>query len=867
MRSWIRKTFLLLCCIIMICGTALAYTTLEKGDRGADVLHMQQALSALGYTVTADGSFGTATKSVVEEFQRDHQLKVDGKAGNETLTLLYTLLAQLEQAQTSAATPTPQPAVPASAAQQSAIVSCPDGGKLNLRVGAGTGYRVLAKIPTGTVINILSRGSKWCNVTYNGEAGYVMTSFLVFSSNPIVTPTPGSGSETAIVSCDDGGKLNLRQNASSGAKILARIPNGTMLSVQRVSSKWCSTTYNGETGYVMSSFLQFGVSAVTPTPAPATTQPIIPVTPTAVPDGLLTAVVTCDDGGKLNLRARMASGAKILDRIPTGTLLAVRRVDSKWCSVTYNGQSGYVMSKFLTFSSYAPTVQPATPTPTPASSLTIAFVSCKNGGKLNLREGAGTGYKILYQIPNGSQLTVLQRGAKWSYVRYGEHVGYVDNNFLLFSTATVTATPVATAVPTVKPTATIVPGGNVNSLRYEEFRYGIVQTTSGSLNIRKGPDTSYGKAGEVRDGTQLVVRAIEGEWCAVYYGDIEGWVMKQYLIIAGPSGNGGSISYDTSILTRTLRGDETGDDVILVQNRLVGLGYLTSASGTYDAATVAAVKAFQSQHGLTVDGKCGPNTYTLLFSDGAMEYSTSSETFSSWRVDYDGNTSTEKTAAVLRAQKALRVLNYNVPLTGAFEARTHDAIVAFQLRNGITASGVLDSATQARLYSGSAHDVAWASRYYLPEGAGTGTAQSENVQLLHWANEVKGLLSGVSAVRAYDPETGLSWSLTILSRGRHLDVQPTSLEDTLIQKKSFGGTSWDIHPVYILLPDGRWSLATMHDYPHGTNTIMNNGFGGQNCVHFLRDMSEAQANDPTYGVRNQETLRDAWYQMTGVHVN
>ena len=46
MRSLIRKILLLLCCLVLICGTALAYMTLEKGDRGADVLHMQQALSA-----------------------------------------------------------------------------------------------------------------------------------------------------------------------------------------------------------------------------------------------------------------------------------------------------------------------------------------------------------------------------------------------------------------------------------------------------------------------------------------------------------------------------------------------------------------------------------------------------------------------------------------------------------------------------------------------------------------------------------------------------------------------------------------------------------------------------------------------------
>ena len=75
-----------------------------------------------------------------------------------------------------------------------------------------------------------------------------------------------------------------------------------------------------------------------------------------------------------------------------------------------------------------------------------------------------------------------------------------------------------------------------------------------------------------------------------------------------------------------------------------------------------------------------------------------------------------------------------------------------------------------------------------------------------------------------------------------------------------------MHPVYIRMPDGRWTLAAMHDYPHGTSTIKDNGFGGQNCVHFLRDMAEARQNDPSYGVRNQEVLRSTWQSMTGITV-
>lgn len=34
-------------------------------------------------------------------------------------------------------------------------------------------------------------------------------------------------------------------------------------------------------------------------------------------------------------------------------------------------------------------------------------------------------------------------------------------------------------------------------------------------------------------------------------------------------------------------------------------------------------------------------------------------------------------------------------------------------------------------------------------------------------------------------------------------------------------------------------------------------------MHFLRDMEEAQKNDPSYGVNNQKVLREAWYKLTG----
>ena len=68
------------------------YKTLRKGDRGQDVVSMQQALISLGYLKGAsDGNFGTGTKTAVENFQKENGLDVDGIAGAKTLEKLYTL--------------------------------------------------------------------------------------------------------------------------------------------------------------------------------------------------------------------------------------------------------------------------------------------------------------------------------------------------------------------------------------------------------------------------------------------------------------------------------------------------------------------------------------------------------------------------------------------------------------------------------------------------------------------------------------------------------------------------------------------------------------------------------------------------------
>ena len=88
------RVLLIALLLVTISSAAMAatYSTLEYGDRGDSVKQMQIALNALGYSTNgADGKFGSGTENAVRLFQKANGLKQDGKAGNQTLTLLYQL--------------------------------------------------------------------------------------------------------------------------------------------------------------------------------------------------------------------------------------------------------------------------------------------------------------------------------------------------------------------------------------------------------------------------------------------------------------------------------------------------------------------------------------------------------------------------------------------------------------------------------------------------------------------------------------------------------------------------------------------------------------------------------------------------------
>ncbi len=321
------------------------------------------------------------------------------------------------------------------------------------------------------------------------------------------------------------------------------------------------------------------------------------------------------------------------------------------------------------------------------------------------------------------------------------------------------------------------------------------------------------------------------------------------------------------IPVRSLTIGDSGDDVKSVQLRLKALEYLlSSADGQYGSSTAAAMKAFQQMNGLTATGNGDLATYAALYSDSALNAKGVTE--GAANPSYTNLRSGATGPAVIRLQQALVRFDYKLSVTGTYDEATEQAVRSFQSLNGLSVDGVAGRNTQSKLYSSSVvrfpvgpDQAIYGSMGYVAEPA------KSQIKLLHWADQIKGSVSNGQAILAYDPVTDISWSLTIIARGRHCDVEPTTKADTAAMHAAFGyKEDWTPKPVYVRLPSGTWTVATTHNVAHGINPIPNNDFEGQNCVHFLRDMSETEQKDPDYGVTNQKALRKFWLELTGQEI-
>lgn len=120
-----------------------------------------------------------------------------------------------------------------------------------------------------------------------------------------------------------------------------------------------------------------------------------------------------------------------------------------------------------------------------------------SSGALNVRAQASSGAAVVTTLKKGSYITLISKSGAWWKVEYAKgKYGYCHSDYV-----------------------TIVEGTPVT-----------VTTSSGSLNVRSGPGTSYSKTASLTKGeVVLFLRASSGWSRVLYHGTKTGYVSTQYL--------------------------------------------------------------------------------------------------------------------------------------------------------------------------------------------------------------------------------------------------------------------------------------------------------------------------------------------------
>lgn len=329
--------------------------------------------------------------------------------------------------------------------------------------------------------------------------------------------------------------------------------------------------------------------------------------------------------------------------------------------------------------------------------------------------------------------------------------------------------------------------------------------------------------------------------------------------------------------TRTLRLNDTGEDVKYLQSRLKELGYYTSLlDGSFGSGTKTAVMAFQKQHGLEDDGVAGSRTYNILFSSQAQQAAKTDTPTAApdqpvapqpeggWTTLKRDSTGT----AVKQLQEALAKLGYPIGVSSeegyVFNYSTQWAVECFQRRNGLKADGVAGATTLAKLYGGQAVGANTSLSTTVVKGVAPGGA---SLELMQWYADVKPYLKRNPYFTVYEPVSGKQWNMKLLSAGHHADSEPVTAADSAIMYEVWGNQwSWNEKPVYVRLANGTWVLASMPNMPHLSGNNKDNNFNGHTCVHFPRLMTEVQKNDPKNAARHNRDIRIHWLKLTGEEI-
>lgn len=477
--------------------------------------------------------------------------------------------------------------------------------------------------------------------------------------------------------------------------------------------------------------------------------------------------------------------------IPAGTTVGVTKVDENWYQLRLtNGNICYIRVKDLTMEDVASTERITDGTGYITKLLTV---NVSSGSSLNMRKTASTGGTILAYLQNGTYLTNMgytkdANGAIWYRVSYNGITGYVHGNYV----------------------APVLSGSSdKNSADSLRENVGLALTVNtDNVYIRTGAGPENPTIDRLAKGSIVVpTEAVQGSdgltWYKITYNGTNAYIRYDY--VSGGTSNGGSLSGNAAIRLNSTNLRSGAGMSFQVVARLKKNAVVTILSTSTDSEGTIWYRITSADKSGYVRG----DMLRSLTNDESADLING--VIGSYKVLKVGSRGSEVTAL----QQALINKGFlgQGEADGIYGSKTMAAVKAFQTANSLTANGIADATTQAKLY-----------------GKGNAGDMKGNVFSLDWFADGYTLINAFPNISVYDCNTGVTWNAKYINGKNHADVIPASATDAqLLTAYSITG-SYVRRPCIITI-NGTKYAGSMYAVGHGTTNYCS-WFSGVMCIHF-----------------------------------
>lgn len=264
--------------------------------------------------------------------------------------------------------------------------------KLNVRKGPGTKYAKMGTLSKGAKVEVITKlPSGWYKIKYKGTYGYVLGKYVKLNTPQQDEKVIATGKTTE--------QLNVRKGSSTKYAKIGSLSKGAKVEiVSKLSNGWYKIKYKGTYGYVSGAYVKLDSEQ----PKPGEDEKIIATGKTTV--------------SSLNVRSGPSSNYSKLGILIKGTKVeVVERYSNGWYKIKYKGSYGYVSGAYVSLD----------------GSKGEVIATGKTTAGLNVRSGAGTGYKKIGYLNKGTKVEIVTKLSNgWYKIKFNSSYGYVSGDYV-----------------------------------------------------------------------------------------------------------------------------------------------------------------------------------------------------------------------------------------------------------------------------------------------------------------------------------------------------------------------------------------------------------------------------------------------------